>query len=309
VLNWEKCHFMVQEGIVLGNKISARGIEVDMAKIDVIEKLPPPVNVKGIWSFLGHAGFYRWFIKDFSKIAKPLSTFLNKDVVFKTDEECLPAFQTLKERLVSAPVMVALNWSQEFELLCDASDYAIGAVLGQQKDNVFPSIYYASKVLNDAQLNYATTKKELLAFVYTLEKLRSYLVGSKVIIFIDHAAIKHLLTKVDSKPRLIRWVLVLQEFDVVIKDKKSLENLVVDHLSRLVNEEVTLDEKKILDEFPDETLLSVGERPWFADIANYKQLESFQMISIGICERIFPVMHIFLSGIIHVSSNLEWIIC
>ena len=107
VLNWMKCHFMVQERIVLGHKISARGIEVDKAKIDVIEKLSPLVNVKGIQSFLGHAGFYQRFIKDFSKIARPLINWLNKDVVFKLDEECLTAFQTLKTSLVSTPIIVA----------------------------------------------------------------------------------------------------------------------------------------------------------------------------------------------------------
>ena len=117
VLNWEKCHFMVQEWIVLGHKISAWGIEVDKAKIDVIEKLPPPVNAKGIKSFLGHAGFYRRFIKDFSKICRPLSNLLNKDAVFKLDEECLEAFQTFKEKLVLALIMVAPDWSKEFELM------------------------------------------------------------------------------------------------------------------------------------------------------------------------------------------------
>jgi len=121
---------MVQEGIVLGHKISKRGIEVDKEKLDVIDKLPPPVNVKGIRSFLGHAGFYRRFIKDFSKIAKPLSNLLNKDVVFVFNEEYLEAFNTLKAKLVSAPVITAPDWGQELELMCDASDYAVGAVLG-----------------------------------------------------------------------------------------------------------------------------------------------------------------------------------
>ena len=122
---------MVHEGIVLGHKIYVRGIEVDKAEIEVIEKLPPPVNVKGIRSFLGHASFYMHFIKDISKIAKPLSNLLNKDDVFKFDEECLTAFQTLKDRLVSTSVIIAPDWSQEFELMCDARDYAVGAVLGQ----------------------------------------------------------------------------------------------------------------------------------------------------------------------------------
>jgi len=218
-LNWEKCHFMIQEGIVLGHKIFVRGIEVDKAKIDVIEKLPPPVNVKGVRSFLGHARFYRQFIKDFSKIAKPLSNLLNKDVVFLFDEECLNAFNALKTNLVSVLVIIAPDWSQEFELMCDASDYVMGAVLGHRKGRIFHAIYYASKVLNDAQLNYATTKKEMLAIVYAMEKFRSYLVGSKVIVYTDHATIKYLLTKADSKPRLIKWVLLLQEFDLVIQDK------------------------------------------------------------------------------------------
>ena len=155
------------------------------------------------------------------------------------------------------------------ELMCDASDYAVGAILGQQREHVFHAIYYANKVLNDAQLNYATTKKEKLAIVYALEKFISYLVGSRVIIFTDHAAIKYHLTKADSKPRLIRLVFLIQEFDIVIKDKKGSENVMADHLSRLVNEEVTQEEQDIRDEFPDESVLHVHERPWFADMAGY----------------------------------------
>src|SRR3954469_12828039 len=107
VLNWEKCHFMVTEGIVLGHKISAKGIEVDKAKIDVIKKLPPPANVKGVRSFLGHAGFYRRFIKDFSEIAKPLSNLLNKYKPFIFDNAFLLAFNELKQRLTTAPIIIA----------------------------------------------------------------------------------------------------------------------------------------------------------------------------------------------------------
>ena len=107
VLNWEKCHFMVREGIVLGHKISQAGLEVDRAKVDTISKLPPPTHVKSIRSFLGHAGFYRRFIKDFSKIARPMNQLLEKDAPFVFSDECLRAFELLKEKLVSAPILVA----------------------------------------------------------------------------------------------------------------------------------------------------------------------------------------------------------
>ena len=269
VLNWEKCHFMVQEGIVLGHRISERGIEVDRAKIEAIEKLPPPSSVKGIRSFLGHAGFYRRFIKDFSQIAKPLSNLLVQGIPFEFDSQCLHAFSVLKDKLVSAPIVMAPDWSFPFELMCDASDFAIGAVLGQKQEKIFQVIYYARRTLNDAQLNYATTEKELLAIVFAFDKFRPYLIGNKVVVHTDHSAIKYLMTKKDAKPRLIRWVLLLQEFDVEIKDKKGTENLVADHLSRL---EGARDDVPVNDEFPDEKLLAIGDKravPWFADYVNY----------------------------------------
>ncbi|KAL4387321.1 hypothetical protein GQ457_09G021380 [Hibiscus cannabinus] len=133
VLNWEKCHFMVNEGTVLGHKISSKGIDVDKAKVEVIEKLPPPINVKGIRSFMGHAGFYRRFIKDFSKISKPLCNLLQQNQPFVFDEECQSAFEELKIKLISAPVVVPPDWSAPFELMCDASDHAVGAALGQRR--------------------------------------------------------------------------------------------------------------------------------------------------------------------------------
>ncbi|GJZ88271.1 reverse transcriptase domain-containing protein [Tanacetum coccineum] len=180
-LNWEKSHFMVKEGIVLGHKISKSGIEVDHAKVEVIAKLPHPTTVKGVRSFLGHA-------------------------------EDLP-----------------------FELMCDASDFAIGAVLGQRKNKHFQPIHYASKTMSEAQAHYTTTEKELLTVVYAFEKFRSYLVLSKSIVYTDHSAIKYLFAKKDAKARLMRWILLLQEFDIEIRDKKGAENLAADHLSRLEN--------------------------------------------------------------------------
>ncbi|GJU31198.1 reverse transcriptase domain-containing protein [Tanacetum coccineum] len=134
---------MVKEGIVLGHKISKKGIEVDKAKIDVISKLPHPTTVKGIRSFLGHAGFYRRFIKDFSKISRPMTHLLEKNTPFIFSEDCILAFQTLKKKLTEAPILIAPNWDQPFEIMCDASDYAIGAVLGQRIEKHFRPIHYA----------------------------------------------------------------------------------------------------------------------------------------------------------------------
>jgi hypothetical protein len=184
-------------------------------------------------SFLGHGGFYRRFIKNFSKITKPLTHLLQKDVAFDFDEKCLAAFRTLKSALVSAPIIQPPDLSQPFEIMCDASDYAVGAVLGQRKEGLVQAVYYASKTLNEVQLNYANMEKELLVVVFAFEKLRSYIVNSKVIVYTDHMAIKYLLAKKDAKPRLIHWILLLQEFDVEIRDKKGVENVVADHLSRM----------------------------------------------------------------------------
>ncbi|GJY78999.1 reverse transcriptase domain-containing protein [Tanacetum coccineum] len=216
-----KSHFMVKEGIILGHKISKKGIEVDKAKIDVIYKLPHPTTVKGIRSFLGHAGFYRRFIKDFSKISRPMTHLLEKNTPFIFSEDCILAFQTLKKKLTEAPILIAPNWDQPFELMCDET---------RVTSNV----------------------------VYT-----------------DHSALKYLFNKKDAKARLLRWVLLLQEFDFKVIDTKGAENYAADHLSRLENPyENVFDPKEINETFPLETLNTVTSHdnqstPWFADIANY----------------------------------------
>nr|GEW58154.1 reverse transcriptase domain-containing protein [Tanacetum cinerariifolium] len=178
VLNWEKCHFMVKEGIVLDPKISKFENEVDRAKVDVIAKLPHP-------------------------------------------------------RFVKAHILVAPDWDLPFEITCDASDYAVGAVLGQQKAIHFQPIYYASKTMMDTQAHYTMTKKELLAIVYAFEKFRPYIVFSKTIVYTDHSALKYLIAKQDAMSRLLQWILLLQEIDVIIRDKKGEENLVVVHFSKI----------------------------------------------------------------------------
>ncbi|XP_051136692.1 uncharacterized protein LOC127255263 [Andrographis paniculata] len=224
VLNWEKCHLMVNEGIVLGHKISSAGIEVDRSKVSVIEKMSAPSNEKGVRSFLGHAGFYRHLIKGFSQITQPLTTLLCKDFQFHWSNECEEAFRVLKEKLTSAPIISAPVWSEPFELMTDASDYAVGAVLGQMVESKLNVIYYAT--------------------------------------------IKYLMEKNETKARLIRWVLLLQEFDIEIKDKKGKENHVADHLSRLRQEDDI--SPGINEQFPDEKLFLVQTKePWFVDLANF----------------------------------------
>ncbi|XP_073017791.1 uncharacterized protein [Primulina eburnea] len=188
VLNWEKCHFMVQEGIVLGHKVSSKGLE---------------------------------------------------------------AFEKIKKALVTAPIMIVPDWKDPFELMCDASDYAINLLCKSNHGCC------------------TTTEKEMLAVVFAFDKFRPYLVGTKVIVFTDHAAIRYLFAKKDAKPCLIRWILLLQEFDFEVKDRKGCENQVADHFSRLELEDKK-DEGTIKEAFPDEQLFEVNSKlPWFADIANF----------------------------------------
>nr|GEV96892.1 reverse transcriptase domain-containing protein [Tanacetum cinerariifolium] len=203
-----------REGIVLGHKISKEGIEVDKAKVDFITKLPHPTTVKGIRSFLGHAGFYQ-------------------------------------------------------------SDFTVGEVLGQRQEKHFRPIHYASKNMTEAESNYTTTEKEMLAVVYAFEKFRSYLIMNKGIVYTDHSALKYLFAKKDSKVRLLRLVLLLQEFTFKVINIKGAENLAADHLFRLENpHQNVLDPKEINKSFPLETLNLFSTRgnsstPWFADFANY----------------------------------------
>nr|GEV87482.1 reverse transcriptase domain-containing protein [Tanacetum cinerariifolium] len=226
VLNWEKCHFMVNEGIILGHKVSGSGIELVV-----------------------------------------------KDAPFNFSKECIQEFDTLKCKLTHAPIMIKPDWSLPFEIMCDASDYAVGAVLGQRIDKHFKPIHYANKTMNEAQENYTTTEKELLAVVFAFEKFHQYLVLSKTIVFTDHFALRYLFIKQDAKLCLIRWILLLQEFDIEIRNKKDVENLTFDYLSRLEHPDLgKLTGAKIRDLFPEERLMAISDKnnePCYADYANH----------------------------------------
>ncbi|KAK1652079.1 hypothetical protein QYE76_069884 [Lolium multiflorum] len=180
----------------------------------------------------------------------PKKNLINVPFVF--DDDCKEAFETLKKALTTAPIVEPPDWNLPFEIMCDASDFAVGVVLGQRVDKKLNVIHYASKTLDAAQRNYATTEKELLAVVFACDKFRSYIVDSKVTIHTDHAAIRYLMTKKDAKPRLIRWVLLLQEFDLHIVDRKGADNPVADNLSRLEN--IAYDLVPVNDSFPNEQL-------------------------------------------------------
>nr|GFB51120.1 reverse transcriptase domain-containing protein [Tanacetum cinerariifolium] len=196
----------------------------------------------------------------------------NSPLIFSN--ECIQAFRTLKDKLTEAPILIAPNWDQPFELMCDASDYAVGAILGQRIKKHFQPIHYASKTMNQAEANYTTTEKEMLAVVYAFEKFHSYLIMNKSIIYNDHSALKYLFAKKDAKARLLHWILLLQEFDFKVIDTRGAENYAADHLSCLENPyENIFDPKEINETFPLESLNKVAHKdpstPWFADLANY----------------------------------------
>ncbi|XP_073017812.1 uncharacterized protein [Primulina eburnea] len=184
------------------------------------------------------------------------------------------AFEKIKKALVTSPIMIVPDWKEPFELLCDASDYAVsdyavGVVLGQRRGKFFRSIYYASRTMDTTQQNYTTNEKEILTIVFAFDKFRPSLVGKKVIFFTDHSTIRYLFAKKDAKPHLIRWILLLQEFDFEVKDRKGCENQVADHLSRLELED-KIDEGIIKEAFPNEKLFELNSiLPWFSDLANF----------------------------------------
>nr|GFC04721.1 reverse transcriptase domain-containing protein [Tanacetum cinerariifolium] len=203
-----------------------------------------------------------------------MTHLLEKNSPFIFSNEYIQAFRTLKDKLTEAPILIAPNWDQPFELMCDASNYAIGAVLGQRTEKHFRPIHYASKTMNQAEANYTTTEKEMLAVVYAFEKFRSYIIMNKSIVYTDHSALKYLFAKKDVKARLLHWILLLQEFDFKVIDTRGAKNYAADHLLCLENPyENTFNPKEINETFPLESLNKVAHKdpstPWFADLANY----------------------------------------
>ncbi|GJZ54797.1 reverse transcriptase domain-containing protein [Tanacetum coccineum] len=238
VLNWEKCHFMVKEGIMLDTRFSKQASKSTRQDDDM------PVSTKDS-------------LKISQKFPRPLTKLLEKDTPFEFNDECQNAFKILKEKLTYAPVIVSSNWSLLFELICDASDFTIGAILGQKGGRNFHPIYFASKTLNATQQNYTSTKKELISVAFAFDKFRSYLVLSKMIVHTYHSAL-----------RLCLATNVLERLRAT--SGKRYRNVAADHLSWIENKE-TSDDSEDDDNFLGETLLEISteDEPWFADFANY----------------------------------------
>jgi hypothetical protein len=266
-LSNEKCFMMLTEGVVLGHHISSSGITVDPAKIQIIVNLPEPISQKDVRSFLGYAGYYRRFIENFSKIALPLFKLLAKDIHFHWNTNCQNAFQKLKDKLSTTPILRGPNWALPFHISTDASDTAIGASLGQKENLMTYAIYFISKNLTPAELNYTVTEKEMLAVVHAVNKFRHYITGYEVFIHTDHSAIKYLMNKPITNGRITRWLLLMQEFNITVLNRPGKENQVADFLSRLKTSGEIV---PVSDNFPDEHLFAISViTPWYADIANY----------------------------------------
>lgn len=229
----KKCSFAMQEILYLGHVINSEGSRPDPAKINCVQHFPVPRNVSELRGFLGLCGYYRRYVKSFSKLAGPLTALLRKDVLYNWGFEQQRAFEELKERLISPPILVRPDFSQRFILKTDYSETAIGAILAQLgADGQERVVAYASKSLTAAERNYSTTEGECLAVVWGVKHFRPYLFGTKFNLVTDHASLKWLMNSQDLNTRLMRWSLKLQEYDFEIEYRPGKQHSDVDALSR-----------------------------------------------------------------------------
>eukprot|EP00253_Pinus_taeda_P019997 PITA_19997 len=256
-LSHEKCYMMMKEGLILGHYVSAAGIQVDPAKIQILLLIPTPHLLKQRYAtFVGFSGYYRRFIEHYSHIAAPLYA-LTGNVDFLWTEKCDRAFKELNKLVSTAPVLRGPNWNLPFQISSNASDTAIGAVLGQEEDKKPYAIYYISKNLSSAELNYIVTEKKFLPVIHAVNKFRHYITGYPVMLYTDHSAIKYFANKPVTNARITRWLILLQEFDITIKDRPGKENPVADFLSQIPK---SIEIAAVQDQFPDEHLFVVAVR-------------------------------------------------
>jgi len=245
MLKLSKCKWGERNIEFLGHVVGNDGLKPDPGKIDKIKNLPIPTTQKGVRSVLGLCGYYRKFVRGFSKIAKPLNELLKKVKQFEWTESQQKAFEELKEKLIQYPILSYPDYEKEFILITDASGRGLGAVLSQLNgDGKEIVIAYASRSLVQAEKNYPITDQECLAIMWAIEHFHKYLIGKKFMIITDHSALKTLKTaKIPTKGRRARWIMELQQYDFEIKHRSGKENSNADGLSRLINtEELESDE-------------------------------------------------------------------
>ena len=264
---------MVRQGKILGHIVLKNGISTDFEKIEVIVSLPRPRNAKQVQGFMGHCGYYRRFIYMYAVIAKPLYALITE---FNWTEQCEESFNKLKECLTSAPILKSPDWNVIFHVHIDASNYALGAILAQpgEKHMDFP-ISYASRQLNSAEQNYTTTEREGLGMIYAVKKFRHYLLANKFVFFTDHQALLYLVNKPCSTGRIVRWFIILLEFDFTVVVKKGTTHQRADHLSRLMNGDAPVG---VEDDLPDAYLFNIEMIPKWSE--NYVPLLTIGQLNI-----------------------------
>ncbi|KAL3682263.1 hypothetical protein R1sor_000285 [Riccia sorocarpa] len=254
-LHPEKSFIAMKEGILLGHRISIKGIEVDHEKVAIIVELQPPSCVRDVRAFLGSTGYYRRFVWKYADRASPLTALLRKNIAWEWTSEAQTAFEDLKAQLIKAPILVAPDWSRPFHVYVDTSAFAIGVVLSQKDDKGHDHpIYFSGKKLSDAEKKYTTTEREALGMVFSVRKFRHYLLGYESIFHVDHYSLKHLVKKADLSGRIARWILRLQEFDISVEWRLGSQHANADYLSRLKHLHDEPNDKEINCDFPDENL-------------------------------------------------------
>jgi RNase H-like domain found in reverse transcriptase/Reverse transcriptase (RNA-dependent DNA polymerase) len=227
-----KCEFFKESVKYLGHIISSEGIATDPKKVEVVKNWPQPKNLKELQSFLGLCNYYRWFIMDYSRIAAPLTDLTHKDVTYHWPPAAEEAFNEIKKRMTSTPVLCIPDPDKPFTVTTDASDFAMGAVLQQDQGQGPQPVAFTSRKMNPAERNYPAHDKELLAIMHALAKWRVYLQGRPFVIYSDHATLTHLEHQPNLNPKQVRWLGKMQDFHFKIVHIPGKQNVVADTLSR-----------------------------------------------------------------------------
>ena len=228
----DKCNFLRKEIAYLGHVITQDGVKPDSSKIEAVRNFPIPKNRKNIKQFLGLVGYYRKFIPDFARIAKPLNYLTRLDVKFQWGDSQQSAFEALRDRIISEPILQYPDFTKAFVVTTDASDYALGAVLSQGEIGKDLPIAFASRTLNAPETRYSTTEKELLAIIFGVEHFRPYLYGQRFTLVTDHRPLVWLHNIKNPASKLARWKLRLAEYDYNVVYKPGRINSNADALSR-----------------------------------------------------------------------------